>query len=163
MEEYQRAYEKSGHSDKRKLPEGGIKRTIQIANDRRNWIMSCRCKQAIWEKQNSRSGSPLLASEIGEEEHIDNENDVVEAEHASVCPPHLQISRPPDIREISSVNQSSNSGEISPRSSPSLSPQRIPQLIARSSSSTPRGGLVKGHWNLWTSGFILDELENQSP
>jgi hypothetical protein len=168
MEEYQRAYEKSGHSDKRKLPEGEIKRTIQIANDRRNWIMTCRRKQAIWEKQNSRSGTPLLASEIGEEggieedprweveeEHIDNENDVVEAEHASVCPPHLQISRPPDIRETSSVNQSSNSGEISPRSSPSLSPQRIPQLIARSSSSTPRGGLVKGLWNLWTSGFIL--------
>jgi hypothetical protein len=67
MEEYQRAYEKSGHSDKGKLPEGAIKRTIQIANERRNWIMSCRRKQAIWEKQNNRPGSPMLASEIDEE------------------------------------------------------------------------------------------------
>jgi hypothetical protein len=171
MEECQRAYEKSGHSDKRKLPEGEIKRTIQIANDRRNWIMSCRRKQAIREKQNSHLGSPLLASEIDEqdveckveEEHIDNEKDVVETEHAPGTPLHLRISSSPETHETPPVNQSPNSLEVSPRSSPELSPELIPQLIARSSSSSPKGGLVKGHWNLWTSAFILDELENRSP
>jgi len=168
MEEYQRAYEKSGHSDKGKLPEGAIKRTIQIANERRNWIMSCRRKQAIWEKQNNRPGSPMLASEIDEEggieeEHIENEKDVVEAGHTPVCAPHIRISRSPEVRDTPPLNQSSSSREIGLGSSPELSPQLIPQLVARSLSSSPRGGLVKGHWNLWTSGFILDELEDRSP
>jgi hypothetical protein len=61
------------------------------------------------------------------------------------------------------LNQSSSSREVSLGSSPEISPQLIPQLVARSSSSSPRGGLFKDHWNLWTSGFILDELEDRSP
>jgi hypothetical protein len=176
MEEYQRAYEKSGNSDKGRLPKGGIQRNIQIANERRNWIMSCRRKQAIWEKQNNLPGSPLLASEIDEEggieeafewevgeELTDKEKDVVEAGHTPVSPPHLQISSSPEVRDTPPLNQSFSSRETILGSNPELSPQLIPQLVARSSSSSPRGGLIKGHWNLWTSGFILDELEDRLP
>jgi hypothetical protein len=176
MEEYQRAYEKSGNSDKVTQQKGGISRTIQFANDTRNWIMSCRRKQAIWEKQNSRLDSPLPAIVIGEEggveedfeweveeEHIDNEKDVVRAGHAPMYPPHLRISSSPEIHQTPPMNQSSNPLENIPKSSPQLSPGCIPRLIPRSSSSSPSGGLVKGHWNIWTSGFILDELEDRSP
>jgi len=186
MEKYQRAYEKSGNSDKGPQRRGGISRTVQFANDRRNWIMSCRRKQAIWEKQSIRVDSPLPEIEIGEEggieedfdfgwefdeyfkwevdeEHIDNEKDVVETGSAPGTPLHLRISSSPEIHDTPPVNQSSNSLENSRRSSPQLSPGHIPRLIPRSSSSSPSGGLVKGHWNLWTSGFILDELEDRSP
>jgi hypothetical protein len=44
MTEYQHAHEKSGHSDKGKLPEEEVSRIIQVKNERRNWIMSCRRK-----------------------------------------------------------------------------------------------------------------------